>query len=184
MSPAGSIIFARVARVLFYALNLFGLHLLLRGHHEPGGGFIGGLVAAISFIMLGLALGWREVAAFLRVDPARLAGVGLAIAVATAVAPLLGGHPPLTHFFWHLPVPGFGKWHVGTPLPFDVGVYLVVVGIAAKMIFLLGRSTEGLGAFGPGEPERYASSLEEPIEPPASGEANADKGTEGGNRAD
>lgn len=184
MSPAGSVIFARVARVLFYALHLFALHLLLRGHNEPGGGFIGGLVAAISFIMLGLALGWREVTAFLRVDPARLAAVGLAVAATTAVVPMLAGHPPLTHFFWHLPVPGLGKWHVGTPLPFDVGVYLVVVGIATKMIFLLGRSTEGLGAFGPGEPERYASSLEEPIEPAESGGANAVPRREGGGDAD
>lgn len=164
MTETRSILFAPVARVLFFVLHVFALYLLLRGHDLPGGGFIGGLVSAISWVMLGLALGWEEAARVLKIDPVRLAAVGLAIAGVTGWAPMLFGAAFFEQYFWHGAVPFLGEIHVGTPLAFDIGVFLVVVGIVVKMIVVLGRSTSGLRVFSETEEEQYASVVEQPIE--------------------
>lgn len=178
MNATRSVLFEPVARGLFFVLHVFALYLLLRGHDLPGGGFIGGLVSAIAWVMLGLALGWDEAGRVLKVDPARLAVVGLLIAAVTGWVPMLFGDAFFEQFFWHGTVPFLGEIHVGTPLAFDAGVFLVVVGISVKMIMVLGRSTSGLSAFTAAEKERYASVLEEPIEEP-----EALDGKEGGNHA-
>jgi multisubunit Na+/H+ antiporter MnhB subunit len=167
MKPRPSLIFSTVARLAFFVLNLFALYLLLRGHNAPGGGFIAGLVTAISLVMLSLALGWDETRRILPLDPLRLAYAGLALAVATAAAPLAWGRPLLEQFMVHWHVPVLGELHFGTPLAFDTGVLLVVVGITCKMIFILGRSVDGLAPLSPEETRRYAASVEEPIEGPA-----------------
>jgi len=167
MNSTRSILFVPVARGLFFVLHVFAFYLLLRGHDLPGGGFIGGLVSAIAWVMLGLALGWSETGRVLRVDPARLAMVGLLVAGLTGWAPMLWGRTFFEQFFWHGSVPFLGEIHVGTPLAFDAGVFLVVVGIAVKMIMVLGRSTSGMRAFPRVEADRYFSTLEEPIEGPA-----------------
>jgi len=181
--------FTPVARGLFFVLQMFALYLLLRGHHLPGGGFIGGLVSAISWMMLSLALGWDEMRRLLRVDAARLAAVGLAISAGTWAAPVLFGGWPLQHVAWHLHLPFFGELHVGTALVFDVGVFMVVVGIAVKMIEVLGRSTAGLPVFERGSLRRYSAVAERPIEEPGvsggsetggSGEADVVRGKEEG----
>lgn len=164
MKRGESMIFVMVAKGLFLVLNLFALYLLLRGHNLPGGGFIAGLGSAISLIMLGLALGWPAVERLIRVDPARMAFWGLVVATVTAAAPMFIGRPFFEHWMWHLQLPWVGEWHVGTTLAFDTGVYLVVVGIVAKMIFTLSRSSEGLVVFEVADQKRYASSIEEPIE--------------------
>jgi multicomponent Na+:H+ antiporter subunit B len=164
MNRGESMIFAMVVKGLFLVLNLFALYLLLRGHNLPGGGFIAGLGSAISLIMLRLALGWLAVERLVRVDPARMAFWGLVLAVVTASAPMLWGRPFFEHRMWHWPLPWVGEWHVGSTLAFDTGVYLVVVGIVAKMIFTLSRSSEGSEVFNQDEQSRYASSIEEPIE--------------------
>lgn len=163
MAPR-SIIFLLVAKGLFFVLQILAVYLLLRGHNLPGGGFIGGLVSAIAFIMLSLALGWREMEPVVRVDPGRVAFVGLFLAGLTALGPMLLGRPPLEHFMWHLHLPWFGEWHVGTTLAFDAGVFLVVVGVVMKMIVALGRSTEGLHPFGPRESAQYSAAVEEAID--------------------
>jgi multisubunit Na+/H+ antiporter MnhB subunit len=123
MNRGESMIFAMVAKGLFLVLNLFALYLLLRGHNLPGGGFIAGLCSAISLIMLRLALGWLTVEQLIRVDPARMAFGGLALALLTASAPMLMGRPFFEHRMWHWKLPWVGEWHVGTTLAFDTGVY-------------------------------------------------------------
>lgn len=158
--------FAAVAVGLWWVLNGLAVYLLWRGHNAPGGGFIAGLVSAISLIILSLALGWRSMERGRRWDPARVAGWGLLVAVLTGMLGIVAGRPFLQHFTAHLPLPGGATFPVGSVLVFDIGVYLVVVGIAAKMITALGRSCDRLGALGPGEAQVYASSVEEPIEPP------------------
>lgn len=169
MKPPESPIFAAVAKILFFVLNALAAHLLWRGHNLPGGGFIGGLVTAISLVTLGLAVGWEGMGRWLRFDPAWLAFVGIPVAALTGIAPMLRGGTFLEHRMWHLTVPGIGELHLGTALGFDVGVYLVVVGVAAKLIVAFGRAIDGLPAFGHGEEARYASILEEPIENPVAG---------------
>lgn len=160
-----SYIFRQLVQGLFFIINVFALYLMLRGHNFPGGGFIAGLATAISFILLSLAVGMDGLDRYLRVDPVRLAAIGLSLSALTSLAPALFGHPFLEHFhvhFHHIPL--FGELHVGTPMLFDGGVYLVVVGITCKIILVLGRSTLGLNALTADERARYSSPLEQPIE--------------------
>ena len=165
MTGPQSYIFKAVVRFLFFLVNVFALYLLLRGHNLPGGGFIAGLATAISLILLSLAIGLEELHRVMRFDPMRLAAAGLAVATLTGAAPLFLNRPFLEHFNFHFDrVPLVGDLHVGTPLVFDVGVYLVVVGIACKIIFVLGKSTQRLRALVAEEEARYSSPVEQPIE--------------------
>lgn len=168
MKTGDSFIFRAVGSFLFFVINVFAVYLLLRGHNLPGGGFISGLGSALSLIMLSLAFGVERIQEILRVDPTRVAVVGLTLALLTALLPLFFGEPLLRQFNWTLPI--LGTLHVGTPLVFDFGVYLVVVGVSAKLIFVLLRSHSGLTALDAREWRRYAARLEEPVE-----HANADK---------
>lgn len=164
MKGPDSFIFTTVVRFAFFVINVLAIYLLLRGHNLPGGGFIGGLAAAISFVLLGLALGMESLHRVMRFDPVRLAAAGLLLATLTSAAPLLVGGPFLEHFNFHLTVPLLGELHVGTPLLFDLGVFLVVVGMACKIIFVLAKSTAGFRALGPEEEARYSSPHESAIE--------------------
>ncbi len=162
-----SYIFSTVAKFLFFIINLFALYLMLRGHNFPGGGFIAGLATGVSILLLCLAIGLQEMDRYLPFDPIRLAASGLLLAALTSLAPALFGQTFLEHFHLHLHhLPLFGELHLGTPLLFDGGVYLVVVGITAKIILVLGRSTTGLPALSPAERSRYSSCLEIEIEEP------------------
>jgi multicomponent Na+:H+ antiporter subunit B len=118
-------------------LLLFSAFLLLRGHNEPGGGFAGGLVAAAAFVLLSIANGVDGARRALRVDPRSLVGVGLlTMLLSGVVAPLLDGSAYLTSLWWKLEV-GSYVISVGTPLLFDVGVYLGVAGTILLISFAL-----------------------------------------------
>lgn len=165
MKTGGSFIFRAVGALLFFIINVFAVYLLLRGHNEPGGGFIGGLGSALSLIMLSLAFGVERTQRNMRVDPARLAAIGLLVALLTAMLPVFVGEPLLRHFHWEWKdVLGLGTLKAGTPLLFDVGVFLVVVGVSTKLIFVLARSISGMTALSEREWRRYAAELEEPVE--------------------
>jgi multisubunit Na+/H+ antiporter MnhB subunit len=156
--------------LVFLLVNIVSIYLLLRGHNLPGGGFIGGLMTGMSFLLLGLARGWTELQRELPVPPLRLATFGVALAAVSGAAPMLVGQPFLTQWQFHLTnVPLFREIHLGTPLIFDFGVFLLVSCITVKLIIVLARSTAGLPAFTPGEVPYYSSTLEDPIEhePPA-----------------
>jgi multicomponent Na+:H+ antiporter subunit B len=162
-----SYIFRTVVQFLFFIINLFALYLMLRGHNFPGGGFIAGLATGVSILLLCLALGMTDMDRYLRFDPIRLAASGLLLAALTSLAPALFGQTFLEHFHLHLHhLPLFGELHIGTPLFFDGGVYLVVVGITAKIILVLGRSTTGVPALSSAERRRYSGRLEIEIEQP------------------
>ena len=122
---------------LMPVLVLFSLFLLLRGHNEPGGGFAGGLVAAAAFVLLSVASGVSVAKRALQVDPRSLVGVGLLLMLAAgAIAPLLYGEPYLTSHWWTIPVGDYDV-AVGTPLLFDIGVYLAVAGTVLLIVFSL-----------------------------------------------
>ena len=171
MKTGDSYIFRTVASLLFFLVNVFAVYLLLRGHNLPGGGFIGGLGSAISLIMLSLAFGVERTQRILRFDPVRIAIVGLALALLTALAPMLVGEPLLRHFHLALrDLPVLGTLEVGTPLVFDLGVFLVVVGVTGKLILVLARTNAGLTAMEVNEWRRYAARMESPIESEGSAE--------------
>lgn len=131
-----SLILRTAGRLLLPLSLMFSLYLLWRGHNEPGGGFVGGLVAAAGFAVYGLPRGRAALLAALRWPPITIAGVGLVLALLSGVPALLDARPFLTHqwVFWDN---GFA---LGTTLLFDVGVYLAVLGsVIAFVGFYLGE---------------------------------------------
>lgn len=132
-----SLILITAARLLTPLLLLFSVFLLLRGHNEPGGGFAGGLVASAAFILLAISRDPAAARRALRVEPQILIGAGLLVAIAAGVLGLLFGDPLLTGQWLEIPLPGEGDLELGTPLMFDVGVYLVVLGATLTMVLTL-----------------------------------------------
>lgn len=130
-----SVILQTTTRVLIALLMLLSVFLLLRGHNLPGGGFIGGLVGAAAFALYGLSFGVGAARHVLRFPPALLLGVGLTVAATSGLLAALAGEPFLSGLWLELPLGGGLK--LGTPLLFDVGVYLVVIGVVLVMAFAL-----------------------------------------------
>ncbi|MFW5882734.1 MAG: MnhB domain-containing protein [Verrucomicrobiota bacterium] len=159
-----SLIFGLIARVLFFIANIFALYLLLRGHNYPGGGFIAGVLTAVSFILLSFTTGLERARALLRLDPVLIGVLGLTLAVLSSMVPLLFGDPFLRQYNFKPTVPVFGEVYFGTPLTFDIGVYLVVIAVLVKMIFILTESTHREPNIVQRPNSPYASPLEEPIE--------------------
>lgn len=130
-----SYILTTATRYLLPLLVLFSLFLLQRGHNEPGGGFVGGLVAAAAFALYTIAHTVNEARTALRVDPRTLIGVGLLVAAGSGIIAMVAGQAFMTGLWTNIDVPGVGK--LGTPLMFDIGVYLVVLGVTLLIVFSL-----------------------------------------------
>jgi multicomponent Na+:H+ antiporter subunit A len=130
-----STIFRTAARLLMPLLLLFSLFLLLRGHNEPGGGFVGGLVAAAAFALYAIAFGVERARRVLRARPLTLIGAGLLIALTSGVPAAVRGEPFMTAQWVLEPVA------LGTPALFDLGVFLVVAGVVLMMIFTLAEES-------------------------------------------
>lgn len=127
-----SVILSAAGRPIVALMLLFSLFLLLRGHNEPGGGFVGGLVAAAAFALMAVAEGVATVRRRLRIDPRTIAIVGLMTSLLSGIVALTIDAPYLTSSW--LVVAGLP---LGMPLVFDVGVYLVVFGSVLTLILAL-----------------------------------------------
>lgn len=137
-----SLILRTATRLLMPLFLLFSIFLLLRGHDLPGGGFVGGLVAASAFALYGFSRGTGRAAAILRFSPRTLLGVGLACALGSGLWAIAAGNDFLKSLWWEPHLPGGYTLHLGTTLLFDIGVLLVVVGTVLLMIFSIeGRGT-------------------------------------------
>lgn len=123
------------SKLLLPLLIIFSIYLLLRGHNQPGGGFVGGLVAASAFTLYLIANGVIEAKHKLRSDPRNIILAGLSVMLGSGLIPLFMGQPFLKGFWFETAIPVIGK--IGTPLIFDIGVYLVVCGITLSIIFSL-----------------------------------------------
>lgn len=134
-----SVILRTAARLLVPLMLLFSVFLLLRGHNETGGGFIGGLVAGISFALYAISYGTASSRAALTATPLRLMATGLGIAVLSALLPLLNGGS-LLEGLWVK----WGTFKLGSPVLFDVGVYLLVIGVALVIVYELEEHDPGL----------------------------------------
>ncbi|MGJ3561112.1 MnhB domain-containing protein [Streptomyces sp. INA 01156] len=130
---------------------MLSVFLLFSGHYRPGGGFSGGLVAGLAFVLRYLVGGQADLGAAVRLRPVAVAGTGLVIAAVTALVPLAAGGAPLDSALlsWHLPLLGEVKW--ATSLFLDVGVYLVVVGVVLKLLAAVGVSLGEAGRRRPGK---------------------------------
>ncbi len=133
-----SIILKTAANYLLPLLVLFSVFILLRGHYLPGGGFVGGLVAAIAFVLHAFANGTERTQKFLAYHPGNIIPVGLAISTISGLIPMFFGQPFLTALWMEEPIPVIGM--VGTALFFDIGVYCVVIGVTLTIIFTIAES--------------------------------------------
>jgi len=114
-------------RLLVGLILVFSVYLLFRGHNAPGGGFSAALVAGTAFALFAIAEGPGPVRQALRIDPRVLIAWGLLLAVGSGLIAVLTGRPYLTGLWW-TPAVLDGALAVGTPLFFDIGVFLVVLG--------------------------------------------------------
>jgi len=145
-----SIMLEVIVRILFHAIIVVSIYLLFAGHNLPGGGFAGGLVAGMALVMRYVAGGRYELGAAAPTDAGRLLGAGMALAVGCAVVPLLFGAAPLTSWFFETELPVIGHVEFVTSTLFDIGVYLVVIGLVLDVLRSLG-----------GEVDRQAQELRE-----------------------
>ncbi|EKO3606282.1 Na+/H+ antiporter subunit B [Vibrio metschnikovii] len=138
MKTDSALILQVAARFLLPMLLLFSIFLLLRGHNEPGGGFIAGLVASSAFALHLFAFTPVQTQRLIGVDGSQLMGVGLMIAMFSgAIGVILSGSEFLTSVWWTVYLPGVGELKLSTPLLFDIGVYLVVIGMVTTLLLTL-----------------------------------------------
>lgn len=130
-----SVILQTATGLLRPLLLMFSVFLLLRGHHEPGGGFVGGLVAASAYVLHAIAYDVASARRILRVEPQLLIGAGLLLALGSALVSVVQGGVFMTGRWAGLDLPLLGHLDIGTPVFFDMGVYLVVLG-TTLMVFL------------------------------------------------
>jgi len=126
-------------RYLLPILLMFSIFLLLRGHNYPGGGFVGGVVAAIAFVLHSFAYGTDRTMKILRYKPLSLIPIGLGVAAASMFMPVLFGLPVMTGLWLDDLIPAAGS--IGTALFFDIGVYLVVIGTVLTILFTISLET-------------------------------------------
>ncbi|MCY1715869.1 Na+/H+ antiporter subunit A [Microbacterium sp. SL62] len=137
-----SILLEIIIRVLFHSIMIVSLYLLFAGHNLPGGGFAGGLVAGMGLVMRYIAGGRWELGAAAPTDAGRLLGAGMAIAVLCALVPMFFGFAPLQSFTFEGELPLIGHWEFVTSTIFDVGVYLVVIGLVLDVLRSLGAEVD------------------------------------------
>ncbi|AMD01277.1 monovalent cation/H+ antiporter subunit A [Halomonas chromatireducens] len=134
-------ILAVVAQILLPLALLVSVYIFLRGHNQPGGGFIAGLITSVALILQYMARGHDWTRQRLPISYPVVAVSGLAIAVATGLASWLFGYPFLTSAFGHFHIPLIGEIELASAMLFDLGVYLAVVGATLMILINLGRVT-------------------------------------------
>jgi multicomponent Na+:H+ antiporter subunit B len=123
-------------------LLLFALFLLFRGHNQPGGGFVAGLVVASSFILYAIAFGVEAGRRALLVEPSTLLGGGLLVAFGSGIPGWFSGRAFMSAVWTQLQL-GAAAADVGTPLLFDAGVFLAVIGVVLTIVFTLAEVALG-----------------------------------------
>lgn len=131
-----TVIFRTVAPFLSALMVLFSIFVLLRGHNDPGGGFIGGLIGASALAIYGIACGVAAVRRAIRAHPLTIAGFGLFLAALAGVLSIFAEVPFLTGL-WVFPEIGGVELALSTPLIFDIGVYCVVLGALSSIALTL-----------------------------------------------
>ena len=136
-----SVILRAWTRYLAALLLLFSIYMLLRGHNEPGGGFIGGLIAASALAIYGIAYGVQAVRRAIWFHPMSIAGAGLMLSACSGMVSIFAGVPFMTAL-WIYPRIGNVEVPFATVTSFDIGVYLVVVGAITSIALALEERDE------------------------------------------
>ena len=137
-----STILETVVRLAFHTVLVFGVYLLFAGHNQPGGGFVGGLVAGSAFVLRYVSGGRAELRGAVPVDPGIPLGLGMVVAAATGIASWFLDAQYLQSGFVELEVVVLGDVKLTSPLVFDMGVFLVVVGLVLGLLRTLGAEAE------------------------------------------
>jgi multicomponent Na+:H+ antiporter subunit A len=137
-----SVVLETAVRLVFHTVLVFSLYLLFAGHNQPGGGFVGGLVAGAAFVLRYVAGGRAALRAAVPIDPGIPVGGGLVLAAGTGMAAWLFGGQFLESGKVELDLPVLGMLKATSALPFDTGVYLVVVGLVLAVLRTLGAEAE------------------------------------------
>jgi len=120
---------------------IFAGYVFFKGHNEPGGGFIAGLIASVGLAVYRMSEGVESLRRLIPLKPTSMAAIGLAFALTTALFPMLYGlmitgepHAFLTSGHWHIPLPGGSSYHLTSVTFFDLGVFIVVIGVSVGII--------------------------------------------------
>jgi len=132
-----SLILKTATRLLVGLILIFSVYLLIRGHNAPGGGFAGALVAGTGFALFAIAEGPAVVRRAIRIAPQKIAVIGLGLALVSGLAALVVGRPFLTGIWWIRESSQGPALAIGTPVFFDVGVFLAVLGTILTLILAL-----------------------------------------------
>lgn len=138
-----NVILKTTTKVVSFIILTFSIFIFFAGHHNPGGGFIGGLMTASALVLLNLAYDIDEIRKVIPIDFSKLIAVGLFIAVATGMGSFFFDLPFLTHTFGYFNIPILGEnTELATALLFDIGVYLTVIGVTMTIILTIGEDQD------------------------------------------
>ncbi|MFE3199380.1 Na+/H+ antiporter subunit A [Embleya sp. NPDC059237] len=137
-----TVLFEVVARVAFPTVLILSLYFLFSGHSTPGGGFAGGITAGLALLVRYLAGGRYELAEAAPLPAGRLLGTGLVVAAGAALVGLIVGGAPLRSTVLDADLPVFGGVHIATSVFFDIGVYLLVIGLVQDVLSALGAELD------------------------------------------
>ena len=136
-----TVLFRTAMRLILPLSLMFAVYVYFKGHQEPGGGFIAGLIAAVGLAVYRMSEGREALTRLVPFRPGKIAAVGLALALATGGVPLLigllagqGAEPFLTSGQGYIPRPGYFPYHLPSVAFFDLGVFIVVIGVSVGMI--------------------------------------------------
>jgi len=149
---------AVLVRLLLPIALVVSFYLFMRGHNQPGGGFVAGLVMSVAFILQYMVAGTQWVEAQMSLRPMRWMGFGLFSATLTGLGALFAGYPFLTTHTWHFSLPLLGDIHVASALFFDVGVYAMVVG--STLLMLTARGHQSVRAHKPSNQAKVVAATE------------------------
>jgi multicomponent Na+:H+ antiporter subunit A len=137
-----SLVLEAVSDLLYPSVLVLSVYLLFAGHNQPGGGFVGGLVAGLGVVLRYVAGGRAALQDAAPVDPRLPLGMGLLLAGATGVVPWLFGRSVLESAIVEFDVPVVGHVKLVSALAFDIGVYLVVIGLVLHLLSALGAGLD------------------------------------------
>ena len=128
------VILQTAAKVLVFIILTFAIYVMFAGHHNPGGGFVGGLITASAIVLLLIAFDAQSVREMLPIDFKKVGAAGVLIAVLTGAAPLVMDLPFLFHKHTKTDLPIVGNVELASAVLFDIGVFLAVLGTTMTII--------------------------------------------------
>ncbi|AZB44224.1 Na(+)/H(+) antiporter subunit B [Bacillus sp. FJAT-42376] len=134
------LILQTVVKVVFFIIFIYSVYIFFAGHYTPGGGFVGGLMTSSAIVLLLLAYDVKTVAAVIPFNFLKIAATGLLLALGTGMASFFYKVPFLTHAHGPVHLPFFGEVELASATAFDLGVYLVVVGVTMTIIQTIGET--------------------------------------------